>query len=95
MFGAKSFGMEEEKGKLDYYAVAHRIKKKITQQLSILVGGTLKEYELKGLQWMVFCAIHMIWGACRVRVKMGHCFRASLERLILYCLMSWETYYEL
>ncbi|KAI0353138.1 hypothetical protein OH77DRAFT_1458548 [Trametes cingulata] len=52
-FGAKSFGMEEEKGKLDYYAVAHRIKEKITQQPSILVGGTLKEYQLKGLQWMV------------------------------------------
>ncbi|KAI0770991.1 SNF2 family N-terminal domain-containing protein [Trametes elegans] len=52
-FGAKSFGMEEEKGKLDYYAVAHRIKEKISQQPSILVGGTLKEYQLKGLQWMV------------------------------------------
>ncbi|KAI0668688.1 SNF2 family N-terminal domain-containing protein [Trametes maxima] len=52
-FGAKSFGMEEEKGKLDYYAVAHRIKEKISVQPSILVGGTLKEYQLKGLQWMV------------------------------------------
>ncbi|CDO74808.1 hypothetical protein BN946_scf185001.g56 [Trametes cinnabarina] len=52
-FGAKSFGLEEEKGKLDYYAVAHRIKENITQQPSILVGGTLKEYQLKGLQWMV------------------------------------------
>ncbi|KAI0735883.1 SNF2 family N-terminal domain-containing protein [Earliella scabrosa] len=52
-FGAKAFGMEEDKGKLDYYAVAHRIKEKITQQPTILVGGTLKEYQLKGLQWMV------------------------------------------
>ncbi|RPD70775.1 hypothetical protein L226DRAFT_615902 [Lentinus tigrinus ALCF2SS1-7] len=52
-FGAKAFSMEEEKGKLDYYAVAHRIKERITQQPSILVGGTLKEYQLKGLQWMV------------------------------------------
>ena len=52
-FGAKAFSMEEEKGKLDYYAVAHRIKEKITQQPSILVGGTLKDYQIKGLQWMV------------------------------------------
>ena len=52
-FGAKAFSMEEEKGKLDYYAVAHRIKEKITQQPTVLVGGTLKEYQLKGLQWMV------------------------------------------
>ena len=45
--------MLEDKGKLDYYAVAHRLKEKISAQPSILVGGTLKEYQLKGLQWMV------------------------------------------
>jgi ATP-dependent helicase STH1/SNF2 len=39
--------------KVDYYAVAHRIKEKVTKQPSILIGGTLKEYQLKGLQWMV------------------------------------------
>ncbi|QRV76715.1 SNF2 family amino-terminal protein [Ceratobasidium sp. AG-Ba] len=43
----------EDKGKVDYYAVAHRIAEKITTQPSILVGGKLKEYQLKGLQWMV------------------------------------------
>ena len=52
-FGAKAYNMEEDKGKLDYYAVAHRIKEKISAQPSILIGGTLKEYQLKGLQWMV------------------------------------------
>ncbi|KAJ9217979.1 hypothetical protein DTO166G4_370 [Paecilomyces variotii] len=45
---------EEEGGKkIDYYAVAHRIKEEVTVQPSILVGGTLKEYQLKGLQWMI------------------------------------------
>jgi ATP-dependent helicase STH1/SNF2 len=47
---------EEEEGgnkKVDYYAVAHRIKEEVTQQPSILVGGTLKEYQIKGLQWMI------------------------------------------
>ena len=45
---------DEEGGrKVDYYAVAHRIKEEITQQSSLLVGGTLKEYQLKGLQWMI------------------------------------------
>ncbi|CAE6513092.1 unnamed protein product [Rhizoctonia solani] len=43
----------EDRGKVDYYAVAHRISEKITAQPSILVGGKLKEYQLKGLQWMV------------------------------------------
>ncbi|RMD41458.1 hypothetical protein DV735_g3639, partial [Chaetothyriales sp. CBS 134920] len=40
-------------GKTDYYAVAHRIKEEVNVQPSILVGGTLKEYQLKGLQWMI------------------------------------------
>jgi ATP-dependent helicase STH1/SNF2 len=39
--------------KVDYYAVAHRIKEEVNIQPSILVGGTLKEYQLKGLQWMI------------------------------------------
>ncbi|KAK9478859.1 SNF2 family N-terminal domain-containing protein [Lipomyces japonicus] len=45
---------DEEGGeKLDYYSVAHRIQEEVKQQPSILVGGTLKEYQIKGLQWMV------------------------------------------
>ncbi|KAI0271595.1 SNF2 family N-terminal domain-containing protein [Gloeopeniophorella convolvens] len=54
-FGAhKSFDdPQDDKGKIDYYAVAHRVKEKVTKQPSLLIGGTLKEYQLKGLQWMV------------------------------------------
>lgn len=45
---------DEEGGpKVDYYAVAHRIKEEVNIQPSILIGGTLKEYQLKGLQWMI------------------------------------------
>lgn len=53
MFGAQKVIDPDEKTKIDYYAVAHKITEKITQQPRILVGGTLKEYQLKGLQWMV------------------------------------------
>lgn len=54
-FGAQISADETQadKAKVDYYAVAHRISEKITRQPSILVGGTLKDYQLKGLQWMV------------------------------------------
>ncbi|KAH7883996.1 SNF2 family N-terminal domain-containing protein [Phlebopus sp. FC_14] len=53
-FGAQvAADVADEKGKVDYYAVAHRISEKITRQPSLLVGGTLKDYQLKGLQWMV------------------------------------------
>jgi ATP-dependent helicase STH1/SNF2 len=46
---------EEEGGaaRVDYYEVAHRNKEEVTQQSSNLVGGTLKEYQVKGLQWMI------------------------------------------
>ena len=54
-FGAhRSFDdPQEDKGKIDYYAVAHRIKERVSKQPSLLVGGTLKDYQVKGLQWMV------------------------------------------
>ncbi|KAI0541471.1 SNF2 family N-terminal domain-containing protein [Xylaria digitata] len=44
---------EEADRKIDYYAVAHRVREEVTEQAGILVGGTLKEYQLKGLQWML------------------------------------------
>jgi ATP-dependent helicase STH1/SNF2 len=54
-FGAQVLpeDVTEEKGKVDYYAVAHRISEKVSRQPTILTGGTLKDYQLKGLQWMV------------------------------------------
>ncbi|ORY86891.1 SNF2 family N-terminal domain-domain-containing protein [Protomyces lactucae-debilis] len=43
----------EEAQELDYYQIAHKIQETILEQPRILVGGTLKEYQLKGLQWMI------------------------------------------
>jgi len=37
----------------DYYAISHRVQEEIKSQPSILVGGKLKEYQIKGLQWMI------------------------------------------
>ncbi|OAA38107.1 SNF2-family ATP dependent chromatin remodeling factor snf21 [Metarhizium rileyi] len=45
---------DEDSGKkIDYYAVAHRIREEVTEQATMLVGGSLKEYQIKGLQWMI------------------------------------------
>ncbi|RPB16418.1 hypothetical protein P167DRAFT_481275 [Morchella conica CCBAS932] len=44
---------EEDSGKVDYYAVAHRIQETVDTQPAILTGGKLKDYQLKGLQWMI------------------------------------------
>ena len=44
---------DDDNSNVDYYNDAHRIKEDIKKQPSILVGGTLKDYQIKGLQWMV------------------------------------------
>lgn len=44
---------EENRSKIDYYAVAHKVKEEVTEQANMLVGGRLKEYQVKGLQWMI------------------------------------------
>ncbi|KAM0719229.1 hypothetical protein Q7P37_005134 [Cladosporium fusiforme] len=44
---------DETKTKVDYYEVAHRVKEEIKAQSTNLVGGSLKDYQLKGLQWMI------------------------------------------
>ena len=49
----KEDNVEELREKIDYYQVAHRVKEEVKEQPSILVGGTLKEYQVKGLEWMV------------------------------------------
>ncbi|KAH9515427.1 Transcription activator BRG1 [Bulinus truncatus] len=43
----------DDDGEQNYYTLAHTIKEKITEQVSILVNGKLKEYQLKGLEWLV------------------------------------------
>ncbi|KAI9261409.1 SNF2 family N-terminal domain-containing protein [Phascolomyces articulosus] len=45
-------GDADSKQQADYFQVTHRIKEEVSQP-TILVGGTLKEYQIKGLQWMV------------------------------------------
>ncbi|KAF2720531.1 chromatin remodeling complex SWI/SNF component SWI2 [Polychaeton citri CBS 116435] len=44
---------DDSKPKVDYYEVAHRKKEEVKAQSTNLVGGTLKDYQLKGLQWMI------------------------------------------
>ena len=48
-------GSDGEEGgrKIDYYAVAHRVKEEVSAQPNMLIGGTLKEYQIKGLEWMI------------------------------------------
>merc|ERR1719447_2138645 len=41
------------KGEANYYQMAHTISEEVHEQASIMVHGKLKEYQVKGLEWMV------------------------------------------
>ncbi|XP_060523815.1 ATP-dependent helicase brm-like [Cylas formicarius] len=53
---AKSEDDEYQRNALEeqtYYSIAHTVHEMITEQASILVNGQLKEYQIKGLEWLV------------------------------------------
>ena len=41
------------KGDASYYNLAHSIIEEVTEQAAIMVNGKLKDYQVKGLEWMV------------------------------------------
>ena len=41
------------KGEANYYQMAHTVNEEVHEQASIMVNGKLKEYQVKGLEWMV------------------------------------------
>ena len=44
---------KQAKGDGNYYNIAHTITEEVHEQASIMVNGKLKEYQVKGLEWMV------------------------------------------
>ncbi|KAL1457886.1 hypothetical protein WDU94_008068 [Cyamophila willieti] len=56
--GEKNKGEDDEYNKnaaeeATYYSIAHTVHEIVTEQASILVNGKLKEYQIKGLEWLV------------------------------------------
>ncbi|XP_061606190.1 SWI/SNF related, matrix associated, actin dependent regulator of chromatin, subfamily a, member 4a isoform X3 [Phyllopteryx taeniolatus] len=48
-YGSASFN----RGLQSYYAVAHAVTEKVDRQSTLLVNGQLKQYQIKGLEWLV------------------------------------------
>ncbi|KAF8887716.1 SNF2 family N-terminal domain-containing protein [Infundibulicybe gibba] len=87
-FGAQiaADDVNEDKTKVDYYAVAHKISEKITRQPRILSGGTLKEYQLKGLQWMVSLYNNRLNGILADEMGLGKTIQTiSLITFLIEC----------
>ncbi|ODN00177.1 ATP-dependent helicase brm [Orchesella cincta] len=43
----------KQSGEQTYYGIAHTIHESVTEQATILVNGKLKEYQIRGLEWLV------------------------------------------
>lgn len=37
----------------NYYSIAHDVQERVYEQATIMVNGQLKEYQVKGLEWLV------------------------------------------
>ncbi|XP_051569659.1 transcription activator BRG1 isoform X4 [Myxocyprinus asiaticus] len=48
-YGSAAFA----RGLQSYYAVAHAVTEKVDRQSTLLVNGQLKQYQIKGLEWLV------------------------------------------
>jgi ATP-dependent helicase STH1/SNF2 len=80
---------EDEEGggkKIDYYEVAHRIKESVTKQSEILVGGQLKEYQVKGLQWMISLYNNNLNGILADEMGLGK----TIQTISLICYLVKE-----
>uniref|UniRef100_A0A8C9V9C0 SWI/SNF related BAF chromatin remodeling complex subunit ATPase 2 n=1 Tax=Scleropages formosus TaxID=113540 RepID=A0A8C9V9C0_SCLFO len=42
-----------DKSSQSYYGVAHAVTERVEKQSSLLINGTLKQYQIQGLEWMV------------------------------------------
>ena len=88
-FGAAPVFQDEENAggsKTDYYNVAHKIKETVTKQASILTGGQLKEYQIKGLQWMISLYNNRLNGILADEMVRCACACPLLLPLELTCL---------
>lgn len=46
-------GEQDVDNTVDFYRAAHSVTESVTAQSSLLTGGKLKEYQVKGLEWMI------------------------------------------
>ena len=64
-----------------YYAVTHSVKEEQVQQPKMLVGGTLKNYQVVGLQWLLSLYNNKLNGILADEMGLGK----TIQTLALLC----------
>lgn len=59
-----------------YYEIAHAVKEPIGELPSILQGGTLKQYQIQGLQWLVSLYVNHLNGILADEMGLGKTIQA-------------------
>ncbi|XP_041475495.1 transcription activator BRG1-like isoform X1 [Lytechinus variegatus] len=71
----------EQAGGAGYYNMAHSINEIVTSQPDMLVNGTLKEYQVKGLQWLVSLYNNNLNGILADEMGLGK----TIQTIALIC----------
>jgi len=79
--GVKIEKVEVVRKSAKYYSMAHSKREKVAKQPSNLVGGTLKSYQLVGLQWMVSLYNNRLNGILADEMGLGK----TIQSIALIC----------
>eukprot|EP00871_Galdieria_phlegrea_P002880 jgi/Galph1/3593/GphlegSOOS_G2301.1 len=60
----------------NYYKIAHTIKEPVTELPRILQGGTLKQYQIQGLQWLISLYVNHLNGILADEMGLGKTIQA-------------------
>ncbi|XP_033111192.1 probable global transcription activator SNF2L2 [Anneissia japonica] len=71
---------DEYKGR-NYYTSAHTVTEKVVSQPEMMVNGTLKEYQIKGLEWMVSLYNNNLNGILADEMGLGK----TIQTIALVC----------
>lgn len=76
----------------NYYSIAHDIREPVTEQASIMVNGQLKEYQIKGLEWLVSLFNNNLNGI--LADEMGSVNNVFAD-LVIKCLIHFKLFFSL
>ncbi|RXG70372.1 ATP-dependent helicase brm [Armadillidium vulgare] len=68
-------------GEKNYYSIAHTIKEEVHEQPAILMNGNLKEYQVKGLEWLVSLYNNNLNGILADEMGLGK----TIQTIALIC----------
>ncbi|KAH8035720.1 hypothetical protein HPB51_008087 [Rhipicephalus microplus] len=77
-------------GYQNYYNIAHAIREEVREQASLMVNGVLKEYQVKGLEWLVSLYNNNLNGILADEMGLGKTIQ-KIAKCAVVCSVSQRT----